>query len=59
MSTRIAIEDKDQSDLSKSLVNYLEKTQSVKRDLNISTPDMIQENLYYSNVYSVIKILKV
>ena len=24
MSTRIAIEDKDQSDLSKSLVNYLE-----------------------------------
>jgi hypothetical protein len=58
MSTRIAIEDKDQSDLSKSLVNYLEKTQSVKRDLNISTPDMIQENLYYSNVYSVIKIPK-
>ena len=58
MSTRIAMEDKDQSDLSKSLVNYLEKTQSVKRDLNISTPDMIQENLYYSNVYSVIKIPK-
>ena len=58
MSTRIAIEDKDQSDLSKSLVNYLEKTQSVKRDLNITTPDMIQENLYYSNVYSVIKIPK-
>lgn len=58
MSTRIAIEDKDQSDLSKSLVNYLEKTQSIKRDLNISTPDMIQENLYYSNVYSVIKIPK-
>lgn len=58
MSTRIAIEDKDQSELSKNLVNYLEKTQSVKNDLTISTPDMIQENLYYSNVYSVIKIPK-
>ena len=56
--TRIAIEDQDHSALSKSLVNYLEKTQSVKSDLDIRTPDKIQENLYYSNVYSVIKIPK-
>ncbi len=55
-ATRIAIEDQDQSALSKSLVSYLKQTQSVKSDLDISTPDMIQENLYYSNVYSVIKI---
>ena len=54
--TRIAIEDQDQSALSKSLVSYLKQTQSVKSDLDISTPDRIQENLYYSNVYSVIKI---
>ena len=56
--TRIAIEDEDHSALSKSLVSYLEKTQSVKSDLDIRTPDKIQENLYYSNVYSVIKIPK-
>ena len=49
--TRIAIEDQDQSALSKSLVSYLKQTQSVKSDLDISTPDRIQENLYYSNVY--------
>ncbi|GAX46589.1 ABC transporter permease [Pseudolactococcus reticulitermitis] len=57
-TTRIAIEDQDQSALSKSLVSYLNKTQSVKHDLDISTPDKIQENLYYDNVYSVIKIPK-
>lgn len=55
---RIAIADKDQSTLSKQLVSYLKKTQTVRTDLDISTPDAIQENMYYENAYCVIKIPK-
>lgn len=56
--TRIAIADQDQSILSKSLVAYLNQTQKVIRDAKIETADQIQDSLYHSSVYSVIKLPK-
>ncbi|GFH42469.1 hypothetical protein Hs30E_10200 [Lactococcus hodotermopsidis] len=55
---RIALVDKDQSTLSKSLVTYLEMTQEVVDGLELTSKAKIQETIYYREVYCVIQIPK-